>query len=102
MTQRQSLLALLAQVGVAIAALIGASVLAGMGKLDGEAVVVLYTTALTLAGTGASATARAAINGGPRPDYSALAKASPEAATALASAYHPASPTPEQSGHPHE
>lgn len=84
MTQRQSLVSILAQVLVAVLALTGATVLCGMGRLESESLVVLYTAALTLASGGAAATARAAINGGPRPDYRELAGQSPEAATILA------------------
>lgn len=78
MTQRQSLAALLAQVGVSVAALVGATVLCAMGKLEGEALVALYTAALALASTGAAATARQAINGGPKPDLTKLAQTHPE------------------------
>lgn len=89
MTQRQSLAALLAQVGVSLAALTGATILCAMGKLQGEALVALYTAALALASTGAAATARQAINGGPKPDLTRLASENPSAAAAYHLAAHP-------------
>lgn len=89
MTQRQSLAALLAQVVVALAALVGATVLAGLDKLNGEAIAVLYGAALALAGNAARDTAQAAINGGPQPDLTKLAEASPAIAERLAEHHLP-------------
>lgn len=91
-TQRQSLAALLAQVGVSIAALVGATILCAMDKLEGEALVALYTAALALASTGAAATARQAINGGPKPDYTKLAQTHPQVVAEMYAASGPPQP----------
>ena len=85
-TQRQSLIALLAQVSVAVLALIGATVLCAMDKIDGAALTALYGGAIAAASGAAAATARAAINGGPTVDLVKLSKESPDVAARYAEA----------------
>lgn len=99
MTQRQSLAALLAQVGVAFAVLIGATVLCGMDKINGEALTAIYGAAIGLAAAGAASTTAAAINGGPKPDLTQLAAQSPEIAERLTGAQVPQPPSAAEREH---
>ena len=83
-TQRQSLFALLAQVAVAVLALVGATVLCAMDKIDGAALTALYGTAIAASAAAATTTAQRAINGGPQPNLDKLAASSNEASVLLA------------------
>lgn len=84
MTQRQSLTALLAQSLLAGAALVCATVLAAMSKIDGAAVTAIIGTAIGLVGPSTVTLGAAAMNGGPRPDLTKLAAASTTAAETMA------------------
>jgi hypothetical protein len=84
MTQRQAFVTLIAQSGLALAALVCATVLAAMGRIDGAAVTAIIGTAIGLVGPSTVSLGTAAINGGPRPDLSKLAASSPEASIMFA------------------
>lgn len=96
-TQRQSLVVLLAQTVVAVSVLIASTVLAALDKIDGAAVTAIYGAAIGLVGPATVTLGSAMINGGPKPDYSQLANSSKEAAVALAQA----APGPPGSTPPH-
>ena len=100
MTQRQSLAALLAQVGVAFAVLAGATVLCAMGKISGESLTALYGAAIGLASAGAATTAAAAINGGPKPDLTKLAVSNPAMAERMVTAQPQPAPVAGQPSEP--
>jgi hypothetical protein len=84
-TQRQSLAILLAQLGISLAVLIAATVLAAMGVLDGEAVVALFGAAIGGVASGSATLGHSAINGGPKPDLNTLAASHPDVAARLSS-----------------
>lgn len=96
-TQRQSLVILLAQTVIVIVALVAATVLCGMGRLDSASVMAIFGAAIGLTGPSTVSLGSQMINGGPKPDYAQLARSSPEAAVALATAAP--SPTQPNSGH---